>query len=70
MQPYSVVLMPISLAIYDRRRWDYRIACRGFGMFNIFSLACRPSASVVTPPVKLRAKGAASLLLFTFTFTG
>jgi urease subunit gamma len=26
--------MPTSLAISDRRRWDYRIACRGFGTFD------------------------------------
>jgi urease subunit gamma len=26
--------MPISLAISDRRRWDCRTACRGFGTFD------------------------------------
>jgi urease subunit gamma len=26
--------MPTSLAISDRRRWDYRIAYRGFGTFD------------------------------------
>src|SRR3984957_6815245 len=25
---------PISLVISDRRRWDYRRACRGFGTFD------------------------------------
>ena len=33
-RPCCVGLMPISPAISDRRRWDYRSACRGFGMYN------------------------------------
>src|SRR6202140_3524548 len=34
MRPYCAALMPISLAISDRLRWDCRRACRRFGTFD------------------------------------
>src|SRR5437660_1159328 len=33
-RPYCAALTPISLAISDRRRWDFHRACRGFGTLD------------------------------------
>jgi urease subunit gamma len=39
IRPYCVAPTPISLVISDRRRWDCRAACRGFGTFDAARLS-------------------------------
>src|SRR3954470_15082273 len=46
-RPFCAALMPTSLAISDRRYWDYRRGCRSFGTFD-----ARRSSMNLTPREK------------------